>query len=220
MDKRKIGLIVVFFSLLLIGNQVFGAGFQQLINDTKSTTQAISFGQDLGFGNGDTINQIKLYLEPFDDGTGSYFKVQLWSDVSVDIWTNNVAIGEIGVKELYTFDFPTPVELLVGEEFGFAVDTTGNKNFHIYGASTDVWVGGDGWDGGLAPVVDLYFDLDFFEEPPPVLSYLTIPAQLPADMLAYSGNLFTDLGLLITMTAGLPIGFKVIKRIIALVKVR
>ena len=54
----------------------------------------------------------------------------------------------------------------------------------------------------------------------PVLSYLTIPAQLPADMLAYSGNLFTDLGLLITMTAGLPIGFVIIKKIIALVKVR
>lgn len=46
---------------------------------------------------------------------------------------------------------------------------------------------------------------------------LDISADLPLDMLAFAGTLFTDLGSLITMAVGVPMGFVVIKKIISLV---
>lgn len=53
-----------------------------------------------------------------------------------------------------------------------------------------------------------------------MLTYITIPAEMPADMLAYSGTLFTDLSLLIVLAVGLPLGFWVIRKVITLVKAR
>lgn len=53
-----------------------------------------------------------------------------------------------------------------------------------------------------------------------MLTYITIPEAMPADMLAYSGTLFTDLSLLIVLAVGLPLGFWVIRKVISLVKAR
>lgn len=39
-------------------------------------------------------------------------------------------------------------------------------------------------------------------------------------ILAYAGNLFTDLSLLIILIIGLPLGFWVISRVISLVRAR
>lgn len=48
-------------------------------------------------------------------------------------------------------------------------------------------------------------------------TYISIPADFTTSTLAYAGNLFTDLSLVIILTIGLPVGFWVIKKVIALV---
>jgi hypothetical protein len=53
-----------------------------------------------------------------------------------------------------------------------------------------------------------------------LLTYITIPAEFPADLLAYSGDLFTDLSLLIVLAIGLPLAFWVIRKTISLVRAR
>lgn len=53
-----------------------------------------------------------------------------------------------------------------------------------------------------------------------MFTYITVPAGMPADILAYSGDLFTDLTLLIILAVGLPLGFWVIRRVVSLVKAR
>lgn len=55
---------------------------------------------------------------------------------------------------------------------------------------------------------------------PPSPSYIPVDPNLPTDMLAYAGILFTDLGSLIIMAVGVPLGFVVIKRVIGLVKTK
>jgi len=52
------------------------------------------------------------------------------------------------------------------------------------------------------------------------LPTITIPTDFTTSTLAYAGQLFTDLSLLIIMIIGLPIGFWIIKKIISLVKAR
>lgn len=52
----------------------------------------------------------------------------------------------------------------------------------------------------------------------PAFIYLEIPDEMPTDMLAYAGAFFTDLSSLIVLAGGLPIGFKVIKKIIQISK--
>lgn len=51
-------------------------------------------------------------------------------------------------------------------------------------------------------------------------TYITIPAEFPADLLAYAGELFTDLNLLIVLAVGLPMAFWVIRKSISLVRAR
>lgn len=53
-----------------------------------------------------------------------------------------------------------------------------------------------------------------------LLTYITIPAGMPADMLAYAGEMFTDLSLLVVLAIGLPLAFWVIRKTISLVRVR
>jgi len=53
-----------------------------------------------------------------------------------------------------------------------------------------------------------------------MLTYITVPAGMPADLLAYAGDLFTDLSLVIILAIGLPMGFWVIRKIISLVRAR
>jgi len=53
-----------------------------------------------------------------------------------------------------------------------------------------------------------------------MFTYITIPAEMPADMLAYAGTLFTDLTLLIILAVGIPLGFYIIRKIVSLVKAR
>ncbi|GAH91651.1 unnamed protein product [marine sediment metagenome] len=51
-------------------------------------------------------------------------------------------------------------------------------------------------------------------------TYITIPAEFPTDLLAYAGELFTDLSLLIVLAVGLPMAFWVIRKTISLVRAR
>ena len=53
-----------------------------------------------------------------------------------------------------------------------------------------------------------------------MFTYITVPIYMTANMLAYAGDLFTDLTGLITLAVGVPHGFYVIKRVIGLVKAR
>jgi len=53
-----------------------------------------------------------------------------------------------------------------------------------------------------------------------MFTYITIPANMPADMLAYAGTLFTDLSLIVVLAVGLPLGFWVIRKVISLVRAR
>ena len=49
------------------------------------------------------------------------------------------------------------------------------------------------------------------------LLFLDLPSDIATSTLAYAGQLFTDLSLVIILTIGLPIGFWVIKKVISLV---
>lgn len=53
-----------------------------------------------------------------------------------------------------------------------------------------------------------------------MLTYITIPGTFGADLLAYAGDLFTDLTAVIVLAIGLPMGFWVIKKVISLVRAR
>lgn len=53
-----------------------------------------------------------------------------------------------------------------------------------------------------------------------MLTYITIDGGLPAAVLAYAGDLFTDLNLVIYLAVGLPMAFYIIRRIISLVRTR
>jgi len=53
-----------------------------------------------------------------------------------------------------------------------------------------------------------------------MLTYITIDAGLPAAVLAYAGDMFTDLTLVVYLAVGLPMAFYVIRRVIGLVRAR
>lgn len=53
-----------------------------------------------------------------------------------------------------------------------------------------------------------------------MLGFITIPSTFVADVSAFSTQLFTDLNLLIMLAIGLPLGFWIIRKVIALVRVR
>lgn len=53
-----------------------------------------------------------------------------------------------------------------------------------------------------------------------MITYITLPIGIETDMLAYAGALFTDLTPLVILAVGLPMGFWVIRKVIALVKTR
>lgn len=49
---------------------------------------------------------------------------------------------------------------------------------------------------------------------------LTLPANFIDDALAYVGQLFTDLNLVIILVIGLPLAFWVVRKVISLVRAR
>lgn len=53
-----------------------------------------------------------------------------------------------------------------------------------------------------------------------VANYITLGDTFLADLLAYTGKLFTDISPLVILVIGLPLGFWVIRRVIGLVRAR
>jgi len=53
-----------------------------------------------------------------------------------------------------------------------------------------------------------------------MLTIITVPSEFATQTLAYAGDLFTDLSLVIILAIGLPMGFWVIRKIISLVRAR
>jgi hypothetical protein len=49
---------------------------------------------------------------------------------------------------------------------------------------------------------------------------ITIPGNFATSMLAYAGQLFTDLSTLLLVLIGLPLGFWVVRKVLSLVKAR
>jgi len=49
---------------------------------------------------------------------------------------------------------------------------------------------------------------------------ITLPEGFIADSLAYVGQLFTDLNLIIILVIGLPLAFWVVRKVISLVRAR
>lgn len=49
---------------------------------------------------------------------------------------------------------------------------------------------------------------------------ITLGENFTTDMLAYSGQLFTDLRLLIVLAIGLPLGFWTIRKVLSLMRAR
>ena len=49
-------------------------------------------------------------------------------------------------------------------------------------------------------------------------AWLTVPPEFATSTLAYAGQLFTDLYLLIFLALGIPVGFWGIRQIVGLVK--
>ena len=82
-------------------------------------------------------------------------------------------------------------------------------------------VGSEGVSYSAWSVEDINAGLDpIFEvvEGEPELAIIPVDPNLPTDMLGYAGILFTDLGSLIIMAVGVPMGFVVIKKVISLIK--
>lgn len=52
------------------------------------------------------------------------------------------------------------------------------------------------------------------------IASVSIPADFVSSTLAYAGDLFTDLNIVIVLAIGLPIGFWIIRKVISLVRVR
>ena len=50
-----------------------------------------------------------------------------------------------------------------------------------------------------------------------MLSIVLLPTSTPADLLASTGTLFTDLWMVIALAVGIPLAFYVIRKVIALV---
>ena len=48
-------------------------------------------------------------------------------------------------------------------------------------------------------------------------AYITLPASTTDSLFAYAGGLFSDLWVLIAVAIGVPLGFYVIKKVIALI---
>jgi hypothetical protein len=49
---------------------------------------------------------------------------------------------------------------------------------------------------------------------------ITLPGDFITNALAYAGQLFTDLQLVVILAIGLPLGFWVIRKVISLVRAR
>lgn len=49
-------------------------------------------------------------------------------------------------------------------------------------------------------------------------TYITLPGTATADLLAYAGDLFTDLWVVIALVIGIPLGFYIIRKVIGLVR--
>lgn len=49
---------------------------------------------------------------------------------------------------------------------------------------------------------------------------LTIPSSAPTDLLAYAGQMVTDLWLVLVLAIGLPLAFYIIRRVVAVAKVK
>jgi hypothetical protein len=51
----------------------------------------------------------------------------------------------------------------------------------------------------------------------PLLSFITLPEGAATSTLAYAGDLFTDLWVIIALAIGVPLAFYIIRKIIAVV---
>jgi hypothetical protein len=51
-------------------------------------------------------------------------------------------------------------------------------------------------------------------------SILTVASGSTAEILAYTGNLFTDLWVVIALVIGIPLAFYVIRKVVGLVRAR
>ena len=51
-----------------------------------------------------------------------------------------------------------------------------------------------------------------------MFAIITLPVGAGTDLLAYAGNLFTDLYLWIVLAVGIPVGFYIINRAISVVR--
>jgi len=53
-----------------------------------------------------------------------------------------------------------------------------------------------------------------------LLTYIALPENFLTDLLAYVGDLFTDLSPVVALVIGLPLAFWAIRRVIGLVRAR
>lgn len=53
-----------------------------------------------------------------------------------------------------------------------------------------------------------------------VANYVELPEGFIASIMEYATQLFTDINLLVILAVGLPLGFWIIRKVIALVRVR
>jgi hypothetical protein len=53
-----------------------------------------------------------------------------------------------------------------------------------------------------------------------MISYITLPSTAPADVLASTGTIFTDLWVLLALAIGLPLAFFIINLIVDIVSGR
>lgn len=53
-----------------------------------------------------------------------------------------------------------------------------------------------------------------------VANYVELPVDFIASIMEYATQLFTDINLLVILAIGLPLGFWIIRKVVALVRVR
>jgi hypothetical protein len=146
----------------------------------------------------------------FPEGALSVFSWQIFVKNNVEDKLGNCRLSsELGGGGLLEFDIPTNVEYV--EVYGYPfLACVGDI---IEGVILEGEKGGSiAFVVGEEPVAP--------EESPSTTPIITLPTNMATSMLAYAGQLFTDLSTLLLVLIGLPLGFWVVRKVLSLVKAK
>jgi hypothetical protein len=184
----------IFFSILLFGFLSFGFA-NAVENCDRVPTDPVIYNYNVF-----SISCTGLIYEAQCDGEDCLYSQQVFG-----------ALCTPPVVASSTFNFSDDLGSYVFPE----------NNIFIMGSLTDEVDGLGCFVSASSSALYLDFEDTFSVEGPEAEgNIITIPGGFIASVLAYAGRFFTDLETLVILLIGLPVGFWVIKKAIALVKKR